>query len=299
LNNLIITKYDILKKNSAMLHKFLILFFLFVTIQFSIIAQKAKKDTIPETKGEIKQENKPYNVTQFLHESYLFVKQPTTWRGNDWLKVGVVTAATIAFMPLDKRITNSTQGQQRYYYSIPVVGGRVYGEWYSIGGVAAIFGIYGLVTNKDAPKKISIELFQAGLYAEAATFALKIVIGRARPYSNAGAFSFKPFRIKDDDFHSFPSGHTTSAMALSTVMSRHANSTALKIISYMPAALTMFSRVYQNKHWLSDEIPAAAIGYFVGNWVVDMHEGRKHRINVTSVYPPAFSINLNWDTVQK
>jgi hypothetical protein len=36
----------------------------------------------------------------------------------------------------------------------------------------------------------------------------------------------------------------------------------------------MFSRIYQHQHWLSDEIPAAAIGYFVGNWVVDLHEGK-------------------------
>jgi len=91
-----------------------------------------------------------------------------------------------------------------------------------------------------------------------------------------------------------PSGHTTSAMALSTVISRHANTTALKILAYVPAGFTMFSRIYQNKHWLSDEIPALAIGYFVGNWVVDLHEGKKHRINVTSIYPyPTISFSLN------
>ena len=91
-----------------------------------------------------------------------------------------------------------------------------------------------------------------------------------------------------------PSGHTTSAMALSTVMSRHADKMVFKILAYVPAAFTMFSRIYQDKHFLSDEILAAGIGYFVGNWVVDLHEGKRHRINVTSVYPAvAISINLN------
>ena len=90
-----------------------------------------------------------------------------------------------------------------------------------------------------------------------------------------------------------PSGHTTSAFALSTVMSRHAHSTALKILAYVPAGFTMFSRIYQHKHWLSDELPAAAIGYFVGNWVVDMHEGKRHRIKVTSMYPFGISYALN------
>jgi membrane-associated phospholipid phosphatase len=254
---------------------------------------KVKNDTTKETIGEKNQEYKEYNLSQFAHESFLFIKQPTTWNGNDWLKAGIVAATTIGFMPLDQGITNSTQGKQKYYYSVPIVGGRIYGEWYSIGGVAALFAIYGWSVPDNSAKKVSIELFQAGLYAEATTFVLKIGIGRARPYANVGAFEFKPFRIIDDKYHSFPSGHTTSAVAMSTVMSRHANSTALKIIAYLPAALTMFSRIYQDQHWLTDEIPAAAIGYFVGNWVVDLHEGRRHRINVTSIYPPAFTIDLD------
>ena len=96
-----------------------------------------------------------------------------------------------------------------------------------------------------------------------------------------------------------PSGHTTTAMALSTVMSRHANTTLLKILAYVPVGFTMFSRIYQDQHWLSDELPAAAIGYFVGNGVVDLHEGKRHRINVTSIYPGVgISINLNRSLTQ-
>jgi membrane-associated phospholipid phosphatase len=90
-----------------------------------------------------------------------------------------------------------------------------------------------------------------------------------------------------------PSGHTTSAFALSTVMSRQAHSTFLKILAYVPAGFTMFSRLYQHQHWLSDEILAAGIGYFVGNWVVDLHDGKKHRINVTSIAPLGISYALN------
>jgi membrane-associated phospholipid phosphatase len=193
---------------------------------------------------------------------------------------------------------NSTQGHQRYYYSAPIVGGRVYGEWYSIGGITALFGIYGIVAHDNRAKKIAIELMQAGLYAELVTEVLKVTIGRARPYANEGAFSYHPFTLLDKH-NSMPSGHTTSAMALSTVMSRHANTTFLKILAYVPAGFTMFSRIYQDKHWLSDEIPAAALGYFVGNWVVDLHEGKRHRINVTSIYPSVIiSINLNRELTQ-
>lgn len=315
-----------------MLKKFLILFLFIITIQTLTIAQEVKKDTVSEMKGEIKPENKEqkkdsipetkgekkeeikestipetkgekkeegriYSLPQFAHETYLYAKQPFLWTGRDWLRVGAVAAATFAVMPLDQTISNSTQGHQRYYYSVPIVAGRVYGEWYSIGGVAALFGIYGWTVNDNSAKKISIELLQGGLYAEAYTEVLKVIIGRARPTYENNAFVYHPFTLLDDNFHSFPSGHTTSAMALSTVMSRHAHSTFLKILAYAPVAFTIFSRIYQDQHWPSDVIPAAAVGYFAGNWVVDLHEGKRHRINVTSVYPPSISIDL--DQAQK
>jgi membrane-associated phospholipid phosphatase len=275
-----------------MLYKLVISFLLLINIQFYSYAQDLK-DTIPETKGEKAQENKPYSITQFVHETYLFIQRPTKWNGVDWLKIGGVTVATIAIMTLDKPIAKSTQGYQRYYYSYPVVGGRVYGEWYSIGGLVAVFGAYGLLAHDNGAKKIAIELAQAGLYSEVVTQVLKMAMGRARPSTTDNPFTYRPFTI-NNKYNSMPSGHTTSAMALSTVISRHANTTALKILAYVPAGFTMFSRIYQNKHWLSDEIPALAIGYFVGNWVVDLHEGKKHRINVTSIYPyPTISFSLN------
>jgi membrane-associated phospholipid phosphatase len=277
-----------------MLNKTIILLLFSFTIHTCVIAQEKKPETTPETTGEKKQEKKLYSISQFGHETFLFVKQPIKWKGNDWLRVGIVTASAVLVMTtLDKAMVRATQGQQNYYYSAPIVGGRIYGEWYSIIGVAGAFGAYGILARDTASKKISIELFQAGVYSELVTTVLKIAVGRARPLITENAFTFHPFTVYNDKYYSMPSGHTTSAMALSTVMSRHAKTTFFKALAYVPAAFTMFSRIYQDDHWLSDVVPAAAIGYFVGNWVVDLHEGKRHRINVTSVAPLAISINLD------
>ena len=80
---------------------------------------------------------------------------------------------------------------------------------------------------------------------------------------------------------------------IKTVMSQHAHSTILKILAYVPAGFKMFSRIYQHQHWLSNKILAAAIGYFTGNWVVDLHEGRRHKINFISMYPLRITYLLN------
>jgi membrane-associated phospholipid phosphatase len=284
-------KFQVLKQN-----KFLPFLF---SVFFSLtgLAQVKKPDVAsPETPKEIKFEKKQarklYSVPQFWHETVLFVKQPTKWNGNDWLKVGAVTASTLAAMPFDERIAQSSQGNQRYNNSAAVQGGRMYGEWYSIIAVAGGVGVFGLLAHDTTAKKMSIELLQAGLYSEIITSVLKVAIGRARPEISEDPFVFKPFNLAYS-YHSMPSGHTTSAFALSTVLSRHAHSTTLKILAYVPAGFTMFSRIYQNQHWLSDEIIGAAIGIFVAEWVVDLHEGKRHRINVTSISPIGISYTFN------
>jgi membrane-associated phospholipid phosphatase len=283
-----------------------LLFFLSVGIITTVCAQGIAKDTVPkkdttkleklvqtiikdttprkETKRdtilEKKLEKHFYGVRQFGHETYLFLATPTRWHKADWLRVGVTLAGTAALMPFDMRLTNTTQGQQRYYYSVPVVGGRMYGEWYSIGIVTAAFGGYGILAHDTAAKKISIELLQAGAYSELFTEIMKILIGRARPYENLGPYTYHPFTLTNTGFQSSPSGHATSAFALSTVMSRHAHSTFLKILAYVPAGFTLFSRIYQDYHWASDEFFGAAVGLATGSWVVTLHEGKRHKINI-------------------
>ncbi len=262
----------------------------------TIPGSQGKLDVAPETREEKKQEKKLYSLSQFGRESLLFVKQPLRWKGTDWLKVGIIAGGTalltFADEPFRHAATSVEHGPERNFH-FPAEVGRAYGAWYSIIGVAGGFGVYGLIARDTAAKKIAIELFQAAIYAEVVTGLLKIVIGRSRPYMNEGSGRFRPFSVNIDN-NSFPSGHSTSAFALSTVLSRHANSVALKIIAYVPAALTLFSRIYQDKHWVSDELVGAAVGFFVGNWVVDLHESKRHRINVkvTSVYPVGVSIDI-------
>ncbi len=181
-----------------------------------------------------------------MHETYLFVATPTRWHKADWLRVGLVIAGTAAIMPFDQRLTNTTQTNQHYYYSVPVVGGRVYGEWYTIGTMTAIVAGIGIITHKDPIKKIAIELFQAGVYSELFTEIVKVALGRARPYEDLGPYTYHPFTFLNNGFQSSPSGHATCAFALSTVLSRHAHSTWLKILAYVPAGF-YFILLYLSK----------------------------------------------------
>ena len=110
---------------------------------------------------------------------------------------------------------------------------------------------------------------------------------------NKGSADYQPFTLLDDGFHSLPSGHSTLAFALSTILSRNAQSNALKVLAYMSAALTVFSRVYQDYHWTSDCVIGAVIGYVVATWVVDLHDSKESPVQISGVYPLTIRINLN------
>ncbi len=250
------------------------IFFLLLIFQSSLFSQNA------------------YNISQFAEESFQFIKQPTKWQSNDWMKLGLISAGTVLIMQADRPIRENIFKDQSYSKSIPIEAGRIWGEAYPAAIFAGAFGLHGLIANDPSSKKIGFEIVQTVLYAGAITTFLKIAIGRARPFTNKGDANYKPFTLFDDDFHSFPSGHTTLAFSLSTVLSKNSKSDLLKILAYVPAILTMVSRVYQDNHWTSDAIIGASIGYFVGDWVVNLHEKKASPMQISSIFPLKIKIAI-------
>lgn len=235
-----------------------------------------------------------YNFLQFEAETWSFIKQPTTWEGSDWLKLGLTGAGTFLVMQADQPIREAVERDHRYSKSVPIEFGRVYGELYSPVALFAGFALHSMITNDIETRKIAYEIGQASLYAAATTYLFKMAIGRARPYTNEGSKSFHPFSnlFFVQDYQSLPGGHSTVAFVLSTVLSRNAKSGWLKGIAYIPAALTFISRVYQDQHWTSDNVLGAIIGYFIATWVVDQHEHGEGRIHMSSLFPLTMSITL-------
>lgn len=236
-----------------------------------------------------------YTFSQFGNETWSFIKQPTKWNGSDYLKIGLISAGTILIMETaDQPIRKAVLKDQRYYKSVPIEFGRMWGEIYSPFVLFGGFAGYSLLTGDIGTRKIAYELGQASLYAGAVDYLLKLAIGRARPYMDEGNTSFHPFSsLFGQDYHSLPGGHNTAAFALSTVLSRNAKPVWLKGLAYVPAVLTFISRVYQDQHWTSDDFLGAALGYVIATWVVDQHEQGDNGIQVSSVYPLTIRIALN------
>jgi membrane-associated phospholipid phosphatase len=240
-------------------------------------------------------ERNKYNFSQFATETWRFVKQPITWDGSDWLRVGLVGGGTFMLMQVDQSIRDVVIEDQRYYRTIPMEVGRLWAETYPPVLFFTGFAVHSWLTGDVGSKKIAFEIAQAMLYAGGVRMLSGAAIGRARPFSNEGPRSFHPFsrHSPSQDYQSIPGGHCVIGFALSTVLSRNAKPLWLKGLAYVPAALTFVSRVYQDRHWTSDDFLGASIGYFIATWVVDQHEQGESRIRVSSVYPLTMSIVLN------
>jgi undecaprenyl-diphosphatase len=93
--------------------------------------------------------------------------------------------------------------------------------------------------------------------AGAACGALKVAIGRERPYESPDhADRFRPF----SGHESFPSGHSTVAFALAAALDRESGSRWVRWTAYPAAGLVAWSRVRDDRHWTSDVLAGAVLG---------------------------------------
>jgi membrane-associated phospholipid phosphatase len=105
-------------------------------------------------------------------------------------------------------------------------------------------------------RAMSYDLFDAYLLNEVYTNVLKVAVGRARP--------------NGEDAKSFPSGHSSNAFVMATVLERHYGWKA-GVPAYALASAVAISRLQRNKHYLSDVVAGATLGFVVGRTVVRLN----------------------------
>jgi membrane-associated phospholipid phosphatase len=155
----------------------------------------------------------------------------------------------------------------------------------------AMIGISGAMSlSEDDPKlsRASFASLSAGGMAALSTLGLKYAVGRARPEANLGSTEFTPFS-KDNGDSSFPSMHTAVAWATLTPYAKAYDAPWL----YGLAALTNVARINERKHWLSDTVAGAFLGYGLGSL---FYENRRRDSATPSLYVTPGEIGLEWVT---
>lgn len=113
-------------------------------------------------------------------------------------------------------------------------------------GIALCAGI-GLFGGEKARKSAKLALTADALSA-GITFGLKLAVNRPRPEGDT-----------DRSNSSFPSGHATGAFALATVFSHQYPK--VTVPAFVAAAAVGISRIYLGRHYPSDVLGGALVGF--------------------------------------
>lgn len=135
--------------------------------------------------------------------------------------------------------------------------------------------VFGRVSGNSRLQRTGVHALWTFLATDIATRLVKGGVGRARPHTNSEPDRFDSFK-QSNDFHSFPSGHSSHAFALAHTFSRELKDDVpwVPFVAYPIATWTAVSRVMDRKHWLTDVVAGAALGILVSN-VVDRQLHRR------------------------
>jgi membrane-associated phospholipid phosphatase len=230
----------------------------------------------------------------FWNEGVDYFAYPLNADSKDWAIFAGITATTYGLMHADSwvkdnvgRKTTLTLNQD--FWDIPTSYGIV-----TYANIAALstYGV-GLFSGNNEIRKVGRMLFQSLSYSGLNVMFFRTVIERTRPYYNKGQWDFK-FFTTNNEFQSFPSGHTTVAFAFSTVLAEYFDTFYSRIFFYSLAATTAFARVYNNQHFLSDVFFGALIGISGGLHTVTQEKKRDGNCQTSSfqILPGYNSLNF-------
>ncbi len=208
-----------------------------------------------------------------------------------WYEVAAVAGGAALLSTLDEPIQREVQENRSQTTDDAASFFRQEGEpWYYVGVSLGIVGV-GVVTGDAGIRRTGYRTTAAVVTSAAAVQVLKVLTGRSRPNAGKGAFDFHPFTSPQDSNGvssgmALPSGHAAAAFAIATSLADDIDSPVADILLYTAATGTAWSRINDDRHWLSDVALGAAIGITSAKLV----SGRWRIFNIT---PPGFLLDPN------
>lgn len=227
---------------------FVIVFFLFFTLSVQ-----------SEEVGA--QRNEEGNFTPYFYKTLpknLLIGTKNTFLGWNLAILGAGAGGVIALSQTgaDNDIQEDVNGVLGDFADIGNIGGSAF----TLAGIALSTYAMGIISKNKSVVETGRALIEAEIITAVMTSVIKVSVGRERPDGSGNRFS-----------SSFPSGHVSGSFALaSTIDSMYGHYVGIPL--YLFAGYVGFSRMSDNKHFLSDVIFGAALGTAIGRGVAKIHK---------------------------
>jgi membrane-associated phospholipid phosphatase len=201
---------------------------------------------------------------------------PLRWRAREWMLAGgsVAGVAIASIADEDGRELMAeirTECHTRIEELIEPFGAE--GSLAILGGMLAA----GLALDDAKLRMTAAEGLAASLVAGGiVTPTLQAMIGRSKPRDGMPAHTFDPFGGR----RSLPSGHTTQAFAVASVIAAEYDHPLVQTGVYGMAVAVGVSRMYRRSHFVSDVVGGAIIGTAVGRAVARFGQDRRETMTV-------------------
>lgn len=215
-----------------------------------------------------KQEGLDGLITHLYEDTKHVLISPFHWNQQDIITFATLSIGTFELMLADRDLQDLAQEHRnsttdriskwtdRYTKRVTNL---------TIGG----FYLSGIIFSNKKAKETALLCLESVALAEGITKGLKHLVGRTRPFGNKGTFHFDPLKIPAPSSSlSFPSGHATTAFALSSVIAEQYGNLPLTIALYGWATVVALARVNNNAHFPSDVFWGAVVGISVGKSIV-------------------------------
>lgn len=238
-------------------------------------------------------DDRPMGVFSDIAEDlWKTISSPSDWGENKGrLKLGCVVAGAALLYTMDETIMSWVQDHKSGFTRSVAKIAENFGNPFKVMAGIGLFYLTNLSGDRVEARETADLLLRSAVTTLSVVYVLKVTFGRERPAqyntspegaekkTKGHARKFHWFEF-NDNFRSFPSGHSALAFSMATVISqRHKKTNGFNYIgalSYTLATLTALSRVHDEKHWPSDIFVGAALGHFIARFIVKRHEKEQY-----------------------
>jgi len=231
--------------------------FLLIGISLTSFAQRDSTENTSQTKHGVWYRTKT-DATYTVKTIVGTYARPFHWQKKEWIMLGGAIGLSAAASLLDEPLYEYVKDHQSETADKIADFGDFLGQpEHNYPIMIALWGT-GVLANNDWLRDTGIMLFASVTTSGLIQTATKAMVGRARPGTEEGPYSFKPF--SGSAYHSFPSGHTMLSVATSWIMAKQVNWLPAKVVFFTLPVIVGASRIYDGAHWLSDILLGSALG---------------------------------------